>query len=202
MSHFDKAKSWLQARFIEHSRRHNTIQSYTSSGIHEPTEEDRWYAEIPVGLLHDFLISIGAPVQKTIRLCEIAEFICFVEAGFNPERMSRFYHIQAKVLEEKPYSPKVPPVDNSKRRHRKIAPKAAERKRQRKAQEQIDKAIETDWCNKKHQLHTYEEYVTWKNENLPNGWPKLTSSEMENIIQRVRKKQKRIHSRRTNRAHG
>jgi hypothetical protein len=98
MSHFNQAKSWLQARYIEHSHEHDITTVYTETGARDATNDERHYATIPVNQFHDFLIQIGASLQEVLRKCEIAGLIIFMEAGFSPKNTKRFYCIQSTVM--------------------------------------------------------------------------------------------------------
>src|SRR3972149_1487467 len=102
MSHIDQAKSWLQARFIEQARQHKSVKVYTSAGARDPTEEEQYSASVPVETFHNFLISIGAQVNETLHECMDAGWICYMEGGFQLDKMHRFYKIQNKVMDLEP----------------------------------------------------------------------------------------------------
>jgi hypothetical protein len=77
--HINQARSWLQARFLgapERTKAHDVIRVYEPGGVSGPAKEDeRYFLAIPRQEFHDYLLSIGAPVAETIRLCQDAEWI-------------------------------------------------------------------------------------------------------------------------------
>ena len=75
------------------------------------------------------------------------------------------------------------------RKRRKIDPKTAERCAERNKQHKIDKTIFTDWLGESRE--DYQDYVDWKNQNLPEGWPKLTRLYVELAIGREKARLKR-----------
>jgi len=75
------------------------------------------------------------------------------------------------------------------RRRKRNAPKAAERRAQREEQRKIDKEILSDWLRETRE--DYEDYVDWKNENLPPGWPTLSRRYVELAIGREKARLKR-----------
>jgi hypothetical protein len=77
-----------------------------------------------------------------------------------------------------------------KRRRRKPDPKVVERRAERAKQAKIDKEILADW--RKETWGEYQNYVDWKNENLPDGWPTLDRSYVEHAIGREKARLKRL----------
>ena len=77
-----------------------------------------------------------------------------------------------------------------KRRRRKTDPKVAKRRAERAKQVKIDKEIFADW--RKETWGEYQNYVHWKNENLPDGWPKLDRSYVADAIGREKARLKRL----------
>ena len=77
-----------------------------------------------------------------------------------------------------------------KRRRRKKDPKVAERRAERAKQAKIDKEIFADW--RKDTWGEYQNYVDWKNEHLPSGWPKLDRRYVELAIGREKARLKRL----------
>ena len=75
------------------------------------------------------------------------------------------------------------------RRRSKPDPKVVERRAERAKQAKIDKEILADW--REDTWGEYQNYVDWKNENLPDGWPKLDRSYVTLAIGREKARLKR-----------
>ncbi len=90
---------------------------------------------------------------------------------------------------EAAWRPSKPP-NKKKRQRRKPDPKVAERRAERAEQAKIDREIFADW--RKDTWREYQNYVDLKNENLPDGWPKLDRSYVEYAIGREKARLKRL----------
>jgi len=77
-----------------------------------------------------------------------------------------------------------------KRRRKRNDPKAEERRKQKNAQDAIDKEIFQDW--RRETREDYQDYVDWKNEHLPAGWPQLTYDYVRRAIDREKARLKRL----------
>jgi hypothetical protein len=77
-----------------------------------------------------------------------------------------------------------------KRSPRKLDPKTAEKRAQKEKQKKIDKIILADWLHETRE--NYQDYVDWKNEHLPEGWPKLDRRYVELAIGREKGRLKRV----------
>jgi len=76
------------------------------------------------------------------------------------------------------------------KRRRNVDPKVAERRAERDKQHRIDKEILEDWLGEKRE--DYQDYVDWKNENLPADWPNLDRRYVEKAIAREKARLKRL----------
>lgn len=75
----------------------------------------------------------------------------------------------------------------SRKRTRKVDPKTAKKREERKAQWEKEEAIAAEW-NGETWVGGYQGYVDWKNENLPKGWSKLTRRQVERAIENVNRR--------------
>lgn len=73
------------------------------------------------------------------------------------------------------------------KRTRKVDAKTAERREEREARQKIEEAIAADW-NREKWVGGYQGYVDWKNQNLPEGWSKLTRHQVERAIENVNRR--------------
>jgi hypothetical protein len=72
------------------------------------------------------------------------------------------------------------------KRRRKANPKAAAKQEARKTRQDMEKAIATEW--KTGQWTDYQDYVTWKNQNLMEGWPTLDRHQVTRAIENVNRR--------------
>lgn len=78
------------------------------------------------------------------------------------------------------------------KRKRKADPKTVKQQEERKSRQQREREIAKDWS--KGEWTDYQDYVTWKNENLPAGWSELdrhaVNRAIENVARRARYRKK------------
>ena len=85
---------------------------------------------------------------------------------------------EGKVQETKRRQPR--------KRKRKPDPKTLKKREERDKRQEMEEAIADDW--EKGQWTAYQDYVRWKNEHLPDGWPKLDHRTVERAIDNVRRR--------------
>ena len=100
--HIDQARSWLQSRFLEATEKtksHDVIRVYEPGGVSRSArDEERYFLAVPREEFHAYLLSIGAPVAETIRLCQVAGWITVREGGFDIRNLQSFYAIMPAVM--------------------------------------------------------------------------------------------------------
>lgn len=75
----------------------------------------------------------------------------------------------------------------SRPRKRKPDPKRTKKKKDREARQTIEEAIHGEWKGERWS-GGYQDYVDWKNENLPEGWPKLDKPAVERAVANVNRR--------------
>jgi pyrimidine deaminase RibD-like protein len=99
--HIDRARSWLQARFLgatEKEKPHDVVRAYDDSGPRTATGDDACFVRIHRQDFHAYLLSIGAPVAETIALCRTAGWIRVSEGGVDVRHLQPFYAIMPTVI--------------------------------------------------------------------------------------------------------
>src|SRR5439155_25983780 len=91
---------WLYARYMEQLQKLDIVKVYDASGgpARAPKEEECHFVPIPLQAFHQFLESIGSDLATIISACEKEGWIRYAQGGFDPRRMSRFYHILPAIL--------------------------------------------------------------------------------------------------------
>ncbi len=74
----------------------------------------------------------------------------------------------------------------SRKRKRKPDPKRAEKQEKQKARWKMEEEIHAEW--NKSEWSDYQDYVAWKNEHLPEGWPKLHKRSVERAVGNVKRR--------------
>jgi hypothetical protein len=75
------------------------------------------------------------------------------------------------------------------KRTRKADPKAAQKQNERKKRQEIEKTIRDEW-EREDWGGRYQDYVEWKNQHLPKGWPELTHRMVERAVENVKRRER------------